>query len=108
MAYFTGESSLRYKFKDKDLKLLYIEEKNSHSYPESVVKAFFYCMFVIDNAKDLRDLYALKSLHFEKLSGNRKDQHSIRLNAKYRLTLLIENDEAGKLLLILEIVDYHK
>ena len=52
---------------------------------------------------------ALKSLHFEKLKGERgnRGERSIRLNKQFRLILTISSDDRGKLLLILDIEDYH-
>ena len=64
-------------------------------------------MTVIDNAIDVRDLYALKSLRFERLSGTRKNDRSIRLNKQWRLTLRLEKDDDGDFILILDIEDYH-
>jgi proteic killer suppression protein len=64
-------------------------------------------MSIIEAAVDLRDLYALKSLHFEKLKGTRSEDRSIRLNKQYRLILRINKDQQGNWLLILDIEDYH-
>lgn len=58
-------------------------------------------------ANDERDLYAMRSLHFEKLAGDRVGQRSIRLNDQWRLVLRLESDEDGKLIVIIEVVDYH-
>lgn len=99
---------MKYSFKYKDVELLYTQEKDAHKYPKGVVDAFFECMTIIDNARDIRDIYAFKSLHFEKLSGDRKGQHSIRLNKQFRLTLSVEEDAEGQSLLIIRIEDYHK
>jgi len=49
----------------------------------------------------------MKSLHFEKLQGDRRRQRSIRLNDQYRLILAFETDEHGKLVVVIEVVDYH-
>jgi toxin HigB-1 len=98
---------LRYIFKKKRVSALYEHEKNAHKYPSEVVEAFFSAMSVISAAKDIRDLYHLKSLHFEKLKGGRNEDRSIRLNEQWRLTLRIENDEKGNFLLIIDIEDYH-
>jgi len=65
-------------------------------------------MSIISAAKDERDLYALKSLHFEKLTRDRKDEHSIRLNRQWQFTLVITSDEYGNYLEILDIEDYHR
>jgi len=98
---------VRFEFKDKDLLLLYTEEKNAHRYPSGIVEAFFEVMAIIGNATSEADIRAFKSLHFEKLTGNREGQVSLRLNKQYRLIVQIEKDEKGKLLWIIEINDYH-
>jgi len=72
-----------------------------------VVDAFFDDLTVIQAAADERDLYAAKSLHYEHLKGKREGQRSIRLNDQYRLILVVEEDEQGKFLHIIEIADYH-
>jgi proteic killer suppression protein len=64
-------------------------------------------MGVIEAVFDIREFYNLKSLHFEKLKGSRKDEHSMRLNKQYRLTMLILEEEGKTSLLILDIEDYH-
>jgi toxin HigB-1 len=98
---------VRFEFKDKDLLLLYTDDKNAHRYPSGVVEAFFDVMTIIESAINETDIRAFKSLHFEKLSGNRTGQVSLRLNKQYRLIVQIEKDEQGKLLWIIEIIDYH-
>ena len=98
---------MRFVFKTKDLLLLFTEEKNAHRYPSGVVEAFFDVMAIIGNATSEADIRAFKSLHFEKLSGDRAGQVSLRLNKQYRLIVQIKKDEHGKLLWIIEIVDYH-
>jgi proteic killer suppression protein len=98
---------VRFIIKDKDLFLLYTEEKNAHRYPSGVVDAFFDVMAVVENATNEADIRAFKSLHFEKLHGTRTGQISLRLNKQYRLIIQIEHDKYGKLLWIIEIVDYH-
>lgn len=89
------------------MQLLNTEEKNAHRYPAGVVDAFFDVMAVIGSAAHEADIRALKSLHFEKLSGNRAGQISLRLNKQYRLIVQIEKDEQDKIIWIIEIIDYH-
>jgi proteic killer suppression protein len=64
-------------------------------------------MQTIRAAEDERAFYALKSLHFEKLKGNRSHQHSMRLNDQWRLILQFEQTEEGKIVCIVSIEDYH-
>jgi proteic killer suppression protein len=98
---------LRFDFHSKKLAVLYFTEKGSHKYPAGVIAAFFNAMTIIEAARDIRDLYAFKSLHFEQLAGKRKDERSIRLNDQYRLTMLLIKEKNGNYLIILNIEDYH-
>jgi len=59
---------------------------------------------MINNSFDLKDLRMPPSNRLEKLSGNRKDFYSIRINDQWRIILIWEEGHA----LELEIVDYHK
>jgi proteic killer suppression protein len=68
---------VRFEFRNNKLKDLYTHEKNAHKYP-GVVDDFFDVMAIIDSALDERDLYALKGLRFEKLSGKREFKDSDR------------------------------
>ena len=54
---------------------------------QAVVRAFRKRMQAIRAAEDERAFYAMNSLHFEKLKGNRSHQHSMRLNDQWRLVL---------------------
>jgi proteic killer suppression protein len=98
---------LRFYFADRKLEKLYTDEKGAHKYPEGVVDAFFEVVAVIAGARDERDLYALKSLHYEKLKGKRSHQRSLRLNDQFRLIVEREEDEEGKLFRIVTTEDYH-
>jgi len=64
-------------------------------------------MQLIRAAPDERDFYALKSLHFEKMSGNRKRQHSMRINDQYRLVIEFRREVDRKVVRIMGIEDYH-
>ena len=101
------EGHVRFEFVSKALLLLYKEERDSRRYAPGVVSSFFEVMAAIQSAVNENDLRVLKSLHFEKLQGNRQGQISLRLNKQFRLIVEIEEDNQGKLLRIIEIVDYH-
>ena len=59
---------------------------------------------MINNSVDLKDLRIPPSNKLEKLSGNRKDFYSIRINDQWRIIFIWEAGHA----LQVEIVDYHK
>ena len=60
-----------------------------------------------DCARDLRDLTVPLGNHLEVLKGNRKGQHSIRINQQYRICFTWANDTTGGVADAVEIVDYH-
>jgi len=62
---------------------------------------------MIRAARDERDFYAMKSLHFEKLQGNRQGQYSMRLNQQWRLILEFRKQGTSTTVVIISIVDYH-
>jgi proteic killer suppression protein len=57
----------------------------------------------LDAAVSLRALGVQPGLRFEKLSGNRRGQFSIRVNDQYRICFKWKNNDAHEV----EIVDYH-
>ncbi len=99
---------MRIDFEDDELRRLY-EEPNFHAprYGRDLVKAFRRKMGLIVGASSEQDLRAMNSLHFEKLVGDRGGQHSIRLNDQWRLILRLEDDADGRVVVIVEVVDYH-
>ena len=57
----------------------------------------------LDEAETLQDLAALPGNHLEALKGDRKGQHSIRINDRYRICFAWADGYATDV----EIVDYH-
>jgi proteic killer suppression protein len=60
---------------------------------------------ILDAATSLADLAALNSNRLEALKGDRKGQHSIRINERWRVCFRWPKDELGPS--DVEIVDYH-
>jgi toxin HigB-1 len=58
---------------------------------------------VLHHARDLRDLYAVPGNRLEALAGNRRGQHSIRINDQWRICFTWAKEGATNV----EIVDYH-
>ncbi len=94
-------------FKDESLERLERDTKSTAGYDVAIVKAFRKRMQMVRSATDERDFYALRSLHFEKLKGKRKHQHSMKLNDQWRLILELTGEGPNKKLLIVGIEDYH-
>ena len=94
-------------FGDKSLDRLETDAAFSAGFGDSIVKAYRKRMQQIRASTDERTFYALRSLHFDKLQGQREGQHSMRLNDQFRLILELRGEAPKKTVHILEIVDYH-
>lgn len=94
-------------FDDDDLDRLETDPQFTAGLAQEVVRAYRKRMQQIRAARDERDFMQLKSLHFEKLKGDRQGQHSVRLNLQWRLILEIRGGHPCKVVGIVEIVDYH-
>ncbi len=94
-------------FSDEWLDRLETDPKYNANFAREVVRSFRKRMQVIRNAPDERTFYGLKSLHFEKLKGDRDHQRSMRLNDKWRLILEIRPAEPKNVVIVVDIEDYH-
>jgi proteic killer suppression protein len=95
-------------FEDEQLRRLERDTRLDGAYSPGVAVKYRLRMQVIRNAPDERDFYALKSLHFERLKGDRDGCYSMRLNAQWRLILRLKRKEPdGKFVVVISILDYH-
>lgn len=94
-------------FEKPEYERLWRDPTYNAGFDPAIVKKFRQRVQQIEAAIDERTFYNMKSLHFEKLSGNRTGQYSMRLNMQWRLILKIEENNEGKLVVIVSIVDYH-
>ena len=99
---------MRIVFEDDDLRRL--AEDVSYAprrWGADIIKAYRKKIQVLRAATDERDLYALRSLHLEQLKGNRAGSSSIRLNDQFRLVIKFRTDDDGRVVIVIEMVDYH-
>jgi toxin HigB-1 len=94
-------------FSDADLDRLETDVNFNAGLSKALVRSFRRRMQQLRAARDERDLYALKSLHFEKLQGDRSGQRSIRLNDQWRLILQIIPGKPKNTVRVCGIEDYH-
>lgn len=98
---------MKVRFQDSYLDRLEVEDDIRGVYAPEAVRGFRKVMQFIRGANDERDFYAWRSLRFEKLSGGREGQFSMRLNQQWRLIITIEKSEPKNTIVVVEIVDYH-
>ena len=98
---------MKISFSNKDLRDLFYAEKPPKGISANVLRGFQKKVNFIKNAKDLQDIRNWKSLHFEKLTGDRQGQYSIAIDDSWRIILRIEKDENGNLIFILELTNHY-
>jgi proteic killer suppression protein len=89
-------------FKDADTQLLW-ETGKSRRIPASIRVTALKKLAILHWAASLSDLTVPGGNRLEALTGNRKGQHSIRINDQYRLCFVWRGGDANNV----EIVDYH-
>ncbi|MCC3278413.1 type II toxin-antitoxin system RelE/ParE family toxin [Arthrobacter sp. zg-Y40] len=95
-------------YEDEDLRsLAYIPDHRTSRWAPNVTKAYRRRIQQLHAAANDQDLRALKSLHLEKLKGDRDGTWSIRIDQKYRLILRFETNDGGRAAVVIEAVDYH-
>ena len=76
----------------------------SRKLPMDIQKVAMRKLWQIDAATIIEDLRIPPGNHLEALKGNRKGQHSIRINQQYRICFQWHGNNA----FFVEIVDYHR
>ena len=95
-------------FTNKRLGLLETEEASKTGLPVAVIKSARKKFQVIRAAPDERTLRNWKSLHYEKLSGDREGQCSVRLNDSWRVVFHLDKSCQPHEITVIEIINYHK
>lgn len=99
---------MKIEYDDEDLRRL-AEDANFRlkQWGRDVVVAYRKKIQILDGAEHERDLRAMRSLNLEKLKGSRAGQYSIRLNDQFRLILKFRTEANGRVVVVIELVDYH-
>ena len=69
-------------FRDKETKKIF-QRKYSKKFPVNIQKLALRKLIMLDNAENINDLRVPPGNRLEKLSGDRKGEHSIRINDQY-------------------------
>lgn len=90
-------------FADKETEKLFNREL-SRKIPQSIHRSARRKLEVLAAAEKPDDLRVPPGNRLEKLSGNRSNQHSIRINDQWRVCFVWKRNDAYQV----EIIDYHK
>ena len=72
-------------FRDEWLRAFFVEDRQSRHIPPELESRLFRKLQMIDDATSVQDLRVPPSNPFEKLRGNLRNFHSIRVNNQWRL-----------------------
>lgn len=89
-------------FADKNTEIFWKTGKNP-KIPATIRKRAYRKLQLLHAATNIEFLRVPPSNHLEKLSGDRKGAHSIRINQQFRIVFTWKQDHAENV----EIVDYH-
>lgn len=98
---------MKVEFRDRRLALIRTDRAADTRLPVSVIKSCREKLIVLEAAPDERTLRNWKSLHYEKLGGDRDGERSIRLNKQWRLVFQLDGDSIPPTIIILGVEDYH-
>ncbi len=91
-------------FRTLELEQLYLipieDIKGKVPFQKNIIQQYKNRIVLLESIEKITDLYSFKSLHFEKLRGNKTGQSSIRLNDRYRLIIEQISDEVEKILVV--------
>jgi len=89
-------------FKSKEEEKIF-NRQHSQKLPQGIQRISLRKLWMIDAAITIDDLRIPPANRLEKLSGDRKGQHSIRINKQWRICFEWKNGDAYDV----EIADYH-
>ena len=90
-------------FKSKETEKIFNREY-SLKLPSDIQRVALRKLLMIDSALTINDLRVPPANHLEQLKGGRQEQHSIRINEKWRVCFEWHNGDAYDI----EIINYHK
>jgi proteic killer suppression protein len=89
-------------FRDDETATVWSGER-SRRLPPDIQATALRKLRILNNARRLEDLSVPPANRLEALKGNRKGQHSIRINQRWRICFVWSQNNAYEV----EIVDYH-
>lgn len=89
-------------FADRDTERLWNRQR-AKTIPTDLQRRALRKLAILDAAESLQDLRVPPGNRLEELGGDRKGQHSIRINAQFRICFVWQDDDAYDV----GVVDYH-
>lgn len=94
------------------LEELYVTGKSDkkHRFQPDIVKRYKQKIDYLKQANNIEELFLLKSLNYEVLSGDKKGVSSIRVNDQYRIEFIVETTDEPIITIckIVELSNHYK
>ena len=104
---YTLFSGMEVRHDDDDLRRMECDPDYFTGRDRAFVRAFRKLLNLLRQVKNEAELYAFRSVRFEKLKGSRAHQRSLRINKQWRLIVEIEKRETGNVIVVKKTEDYH-
>ena len=96
------------KFKTKKLEKQFLQSKLAEkAYGQDVAKKYIMRVNILKSAKSFEELYAIPTLKFHPLTGNRKGEYAIKLTGFYRLIITNDGGEVFDIAKIEEVSKHY-
>ena len=89
-------------FRDSETEKVFLRER-SRRFSVNLARSALKKLLLLDAADSVEDLRSPPGNHLERLTGERRDQYSIRINDRWRVCFEWKSRHAANV----EIVDYH-
>ena len=105
------ENYMEITFDKEYLRELFYNGKSTdkqHRYQPDIVKRYIRVVNILDSVGQTTDLFRYKSLHYEKLSGDKAGLESVRVNDQYRIEFKSSEQEGIVICNIIELSNHYK
>lgn len=85
-----------------------VTKDKHHRYQPDIVRRYVRVVNILDSVDKVEDLYRYHTLHYEALSGDKKETESVRVNDQYRIEFKSSESEGITICNITELSNHYK
>ena len=85
-----------------------VASDKQHRYQPDIVRRYVRVVNILDSVDKVADLFRYRSLHYEKLVGDKKGLGSVRVNDQYRIEFISSETEGITICNIIELSNHYK
>lgn len=85
-----------------------VASDKQHRYQPDIVRRYVRVVNILDSVDKVADLFRYRSLHYEKLVGDKKGLESVRVNDLYRIEFISSETEGITICNIIELSNHYK